>query len=137
MAQQGIPFPEPVAPPSPSPQPSLEGWKVRPGALFGVALTAFAAGFGSVRRFNAENADRIAAQEIEARVASSERFIVKASGIARRYVLDKPGVLDPERMRPRFPRRGEDEQSIQCEISVAAIRDARRRSSAAACPYLG
>jgi len=87
----------------------------------------------SVRRFNAENADRIAAGEIEARVESSEPFIVKASGVERRYVMDKAGVLDPARMRPRLPRRSEEEQSIQCEISVAAaeaaLAQAGRRGS--------
>ena len=39
-------------------------------------------------RFNAENADAIAAGEIEAKAHSSEEFILKASGIERRYVMD-------------------------------------------------
>ena len=48
-------------------------------------------------RANAENADAIAAGEIEAIPHSSADFIVAASGIENRYVLDKEGVLDPSR----------------------------------------
>jgi beta-ketodecanoyl-[acyl-carrier-protein] synthase len=78
----------------------------------------------SVRRFNAEHADAITAGKMEARVESDVAFIEKASGIERRYVMDKSGVLDDLRMRPHLPLRGEDEPSIQCEMSVAAIREA-------------
>src|SRR5690606_29707063 len=51
---------------------------------------------------------------------SSEEFIVKASGIERRYVMDKAGVLDPDRMRPSLPERSPDDLSIMAEIAVAA-----------------
>jgi beta-ketodecanoyl-[acyl-carrier-protein] synthase len=78
----------------------------------------------SVRRFNEANSDYIASGRVEARIESDVAFILKASGIEKRYVMDKGGVLDPERMRPRLPLRGEDEFSIQCDISVAAIRQA-------------
>jgi hypothetical protein len=47
----------------------------------------------------------IAAGEAEPMVHSSVEFIEKASGIQQRYVLDKAGVLDPQRMR-RASRRG-------------------------------
>ena len=52
--------------------------------------------------------------------ASSEPFIVKASGIEQRHVLSKDGILDPERMMPRFPERANDELSIQAEFAVAS-----------------
>ena len=55
---------------------------------------------------------------------SSEEFIVKASGIRSRYVMDKSGVLDPERMRPLIPERGDEEISIMAEMGVRAARDA-------------
>ena len=55
---------------------------------------------------------------------SSVEFIEKASGIHSRYVLDKQGVLDPARMRPRILERPDEEWSIQCEISGAAARQA-------------
>jgi beta-ketodecanoyl-[acyl-carrier-protein] synthase len=55
---------------------------------------------------------------------SSEEFIHKASGIRARYVMDKAGVLDPDRMRPLLPERSNDELSIMAEMGVRAARDA-------------
>jgi beta-ketodecanoyl-[acyl-carrier-protein] synthase len=75
-------------------------------------------------RYNAEHRQAIAAGTIEALQPSSVAFIEKASGIKNRYVMDKAGILDPERMCPRIPERPDAEPSIQCEISVAAIREA-------------
>jgi hypothetical protein len=49
-----------------------------------------------VERFNARNAEAIAAGEIEALPPSSEPFIEKASGIKSRYVIDKSGLIDPD-----------------------------------------
>lgn len=74
--------------------------------------------------FNAENAADIAAGRIEALSHSSEEFIVKASGIESRYVIDKSGVLDPRRLCPRIPERDDEEISVQSEIAVASVRDA-------------
>lgn len=68
----------------------------------------------------AENARRTEAGVEERLDYSSSDFIVKASGILNRYVLDAEGILDPERMRPRLPRRSNDEPSIQCEMGIAA-----------------
>lgn len=76
------------------------------------------------RRHNEANAAAIEAGECEPVPVSAEEFIVKASGIHSRYVVDKQGVLDVERMRPVLRRRSEDEPSIQCEMSVAAARQA-------------
>ena len=69
---------------------------------------------------NEKYAQRIAAGEMEPLTPSSVEFIEKASGIKQRYVLDKEGVLDPHRMRPRFAPRGDDELSLMAEIAVAA-----------------
>ena len=77
-----------------------------------------------VSQFNTENASRIAAGEIEQLEASSVEFIEKASGIKRRSVMEKSGVLDPLRMRPKLERRPDNELSIQAEMAVAAARDA-------------
>ena len=82
-----------------------------------------------VTRFNEEHAAEISAGLTEQRVESSERFIVKASGIERRYVMDKKGVLDPDRQRPWLPLRSDEEQSIQCEMSIAAILPALEQAS--------
>ncbi|MDZ7852385.1 MAG: beta-ketoacyl-ACP synthase III [Halomonas sp.] len=73
---------------------------------------------------NARHGDAIAAGEREPLPHSSTEFIVKASGIHSRYVLDAEGILDPERMRPRLPERGNDEPSIQCEMGLAAAGEA-------------
>src|SRR6185437_11494662 len=54
---------------------------------------------------NAANAQAIAEGKATALVESSVEFIVKASGIKARYVVDKAGVIDPEIMCPRIPER--------------------------------
>ncbi|MDO8250299.1 MAG: beta-ketoacyl-ACP synthase III, partial [Rhodoferax sp.] len=59
---------------------------------------------------------------------SSVEFIEKASGIKQRYVMDKSGVLDPKRMRPRLQARPDSEISLMAEIGVAAARDALARA---------
>ncbi|MBP6700896.1 MAG: beta-ketoacyl-ACP synthase III, partial [Halioglobus sp.] len=77
-----------------------------------------------VEIFNSENAAQIAAGEIAPLQPSSVEFIERASGIKARYVVNKDGILDPRRMVPRLPERPNEEQSIQCEMSVAAARQA-------------
>ena len=74
--------------------------------------------------YNAENAEAIAAGELTAKEHSSEEFIVKASGIEQRYVLDKDGVLDPKRMYPALRQRSDDEPSVMTEMAVDAARKA-------------
>ncbi len=69
---------------------------------------------------NAKNAGAIAAGAQAAVPHSSVEFIEKASGIQQRYVIDKEGVLDPQRMRPKFVPRRDDELSLMAEIAVAA-----------------
>ncbi|MCX2981484.1 beta-ketoacyl-ACP synthase III [Halieaceae bacterium IMCC14734] len=73
---------------------------------------------------NSANAIAINAGEQEPLQHSSVEFIEKASGIKSRYVIDKTGILDPERMAPRIPERPNTEPSLQCEIGVAAARQA-------------
>jgi len=74
--------------------------------------------------FNADNKAEIDAGNIEALSHSSEEFILKASGINSRYVINKSGVLDPSRLAPSIPERSNEEQSVQCEIAVAAAKQA-------------
>src|ERR1041384_6042190 len=76
-----------------------------------------------VRRDNARHAGEIAAGTREPLRESTPEWIVKASGIVRRYVEDKTGLLDPERMCPNIPDRPEDALSIQAEY---ALNDGRR-----------
>lgn len=71
-------------------------------------------------RFNADNAEAIAAGTVEAKAPSSSEFIVNASGIEQRYVLDKSGILDPEIMHPVFRPRRDDEPSLMAQIALDA-----------------
>jgi beta-ketodecanoyl-[acyl-carrier-protein] synthase len=74
--------------------------------------------------YNAEHADEIAAGTVEAKGYSSEDFIVKASGIEQRYVIDKTGVLDPRVMHPLLWQRSDDEPSLMAEMGLDAARKA-------------
>lgn len=74
--------------------------------------------------WNAEHAAAIAAGTLEAKAHSSTDFILKASGIEQRHVLDKDGVLDPTRMFPRLRPRSDDEPGIMAEIALDACRTA-------------
>ncbi len=73
---------------------------------------------------NTKNAARIAAGELQPIAHSSVEFIEKASGIKQRFVLEKAGVLDPTRMRPKFEPRPDEQLSLMAEIAVAAAKDA-------------
>ena len=73
---------------------------------------------------NEKHAAEIAAGTRAALTDSSVEFIEKASGIQRRYVMERSGVLDPERMRPRFTPRPNTEISMMAEIGVKACQDA-------------
>jgi beta-ketodecanoyl-[acyl-carrier-protein] synthase len=74
--------------------------------------------------WNAENAARIDAGEVEAIGHSSSDFIVSASGIERRYVLDKEGVLDPTRMFPKLAARPDDQPGQMAEMALDACQKA-------------
>ena len=69
---------------------------------------------------NAENADAIAAGERDAVPHSSADFILSASGIERRFVLDKDGVLDPTRMFPKLQPRPDDAPGYMAEMAMDA-----------------
>ncbi|MBM7066505.1 beta-ketoacyl-ACP synthase III [Actibacterium sp. 188UL27-1] len=63
---------------------------------------------------------------------SSAEFIVNASGIKSRYVLDKSGVLDPEIMHPILPARPDDAPSQMAEMGVDACEKALAQAGIAA-----
>ncbi|MFN4091298.1 MAG: beta-ketoacyl-ACP synthase III [Brevundimonas sp.] len=83
-----------------------------------VAYNAYA------ERFNAAHAAEIAEGEVEALTPSSIDFIEKASGIKSRFVVDKAGIIDPDRMSPRIAERGNDELSLLAEMAVKAAQQA-------------
>ena len=55
---------------------------------------------------------------------STNDFIVKASGIKNRYVVEKAGILDIHTMRPNIPKRDIEQASLQCDMAVNAAHDA-------------
>ncbi|MDM8349382.1 beta-ketoacyl-ACP synthase III [Pseudomonas sp. sp1636] len=81
-----------------------------------------------VEQFNADNAAAIASGEVEALTESSSAFIERASGIKSRFVVDKDGILDPQRMVPRIPERSNEQWGILCEMAVGAAEEALARA---------
>ena len=81
---------------------------------------------------NAKNAAAIARGEMKALEGSSAEFIVSASGIRRRYAMDRVGVLDPAILAPRIPERTNEENGIQCEMAISAAREALAQANVTA-----
>ncbi|MGJ3232217.1 MAG: beta-ketoacyl-ACP synthase III [Oceanicaulis sp.] len=81
-----------------------------------------------VAKYNADHAPQIEAGALAPLAPSSVEFIEKASGIKSRYVVDKTGVLDIERMVPFIPERSNEELSVLAEIGVKACEDALKRA---------
>lgn len=79
--------------------------------------------------YNEQHKQEIEAGELEALCHSSVEFIYKASGIESRYVMNKSGVLDPTRLYPKIADRSNEEPSVQCEIAVAAAKQALERAN--------
>ncbi len=75
-------------------------------------------------RFNRQHAEQIEAGTVQAMPLSSVEFIEKASGIKQRFVMEKQGILDIDRMYPRFQERADDQLSLMAEIAVDAGRKA-------------
>ncbi|MEO0545209.1 MAG: beta-ketoacyl-ACP synthase III [Pseudomonadota bacterium] len=73
---------------------------------------------------NEIHAEAIASGEKEPIQHSSSGFIVKASGIENRYVLNRSGIVDPETMHPILPERSADELSLMAEMAVDAAKKA-------------
>ena len=74
--------------------------------------------------YNEENRDLIESGDLKPLVLSSSEFIKKASGIEQRFVQDKAGILDIQRMKPRLKERSNSELSILAEMAVSASREA-------------
>ena len=92
-------------------------------------VTAFNA---YVELYNAEHAEAIAAGDLAPLQPSSAEFIEKASGIKARYVMNKAGILDPERMTPDIPERPNEKQSVMCEMAVKAAAEAMQQAGKSA-----
>ncbi len=81
-----------------------------------------------VEKFNLENAAGIAAGKVLAMAPSSTEFIIKASGIKSRHVVNKSGVLEVDRMKPRIRQRADDEPSLLVEMGLSAAKEALERA---------
>ena len=81
-----------------------------------------------VAQENARHADAIAAGTRAPLQPSSVEFIEKASGIKQRYVFEKEGILDPQRMYPRYQERSDDQLSMMAELAVAAAQQALQQA---------
>ena len=77
-----------------------------------------------VEKFNQENKLEIENGSIDAMELSSAEFIEKASGIKSRYVIDKEGILDINRMMPRVKNEHPDRLSIHAEVGIKAAKKA-------------
>ena len=77
-----------------------------------------------VAKYNEDNKDLIASGDCEALVPSSTEFIKKASGIEQRFVQDKEGILDINRMRPKLNERPNSQISILAEMAIKASQEA-------------
>ena len=73
-------------------------------------------------KYNLEHAQSIAAGEKTTKPLSSAEFITKASGIKSRFVYRKEGILDVDRMRPKFEARPINSLSHQAEMALNAAK---------------
>lgn len=77
-----------------------------------------------VERFNNDNQSDIDKGLIQPMEFSSAEFIEKASGIKSRYVIDKEGILDIDRMMPRVKNEHPDRLSIHAQVGIEAAKKA-------------
>ena len=82
------------------------------------AYNSYAESYNSTNRVDIDQGKKVALE------LSSEEFIYNASGIKKRYVMDKSGILDPAVMHPILEKRSNDEPSILAEMAVKAAKKA-------------
>lgn len=92
---------------------------------YSISNDELVAAFNSyVQHFNEANHTEIENGTVQPLLESSAEFIVKASGIHSRYVVEKTGILDPLIMCPQLHERPNSDLSLQAEIAVLAAREA-------------
>lgn len=85
-----------------------------------------------VEKYNQQHEQAILRGECQALLPSTAAFIEKASGIRSRYVVEKSGILDIERMHPRLHERKDNEVSLQAEMGIAAAKKAMQKAQVVA-----
>ena len=86
-----------------------------------------------VAAFNAKHTAAIEEGTVEALRESSEAFIVKASGVEHRHVIDKKNILDPSLMRPVLVEPDNDTLSLQAFMAVESAKKALTKAGKQAC----
>ena len=81
-----------------------------------------------VEKFNKDNKSEIENGTVQPLEFSSAEFIEKASGIKSRYVIDKEGILDINRMMPRVNNEHPDRLSIHAEVGIQAAEKAMNQA---------
>ncbi len=79
--------------------------------------------------YNTKYIADIKAGEKEALDFSNADFIYKASGIKQRFVHNKSGILDPQRMYPLVPKRAKGSVSLQAEFALNAAEKLLKKTS--------
>ena len=79
--------------------------------------------------YNSQNHKEIEEESLISMPLSSAEFIFKASGIKSRYVYQKEGVLDINRMKPLIASRPNDTLSDQAEMAVKAAKLAMKKAN--------
>lgn len=82
-----------------------------------------------VDNYNLEHKDEIANGALEAKKHSNVEFIEKASGIKKRFLIDKEGVLDPNRILPKLKPRSIEEPSLLAQMSLEAGLEALKNAN--------
>ncbi|MDA9045470.1 beta-ketoacyl-ACP synthase III, partial [Gammaproteobacteria bacterium] len=82
-----------------------------------------------VDNFNKENASLIESESIKAKAHSSEEFILKASGIKTRRLIDKKNSLDPTMMRPITKNEDASELSLLARVGIEAAKKAMAKAN--------
>lgn len=77
-----------------------------------------------VDQYNTQHLLDIQKGNLEKLQVSDAAFILKASGIKTRRVIDKSGILNPDIMHPLIAERSPEKLSIQCEIALHAAKNA-------------
>lgn len=85
-----------------------------------------------VERYNQQFSTEIEQGLKKELLPSTAEFIEKASGIKSRYVVEKSGILDIDRLMPVLTERENDEISIQAEMGVAAAKQAMQNANISA-----
>lgn len=85
-----------------------------------------------VARYNQQYAAEIEQGTKKELLPSTVEFIEKASGIKSRYVVEKSGILDIDRMMPVLTERENDELSLQAEMGVEAAKQAMKNANISA-----